>query len=214
MAAGRVLVAEIGAPHGLRGEVRLRSFTADPLAVKDYAPLEDENGRKFEIESLRAGKGVLIVRLAGVSARADAERLTGLKLYIPRARLPETGQDEFYHADLIGLVVMTAEGKTLGTLVAVHNFGAGDVIEVKPASGPTVLLPFTEKAVPVVDTAAGRIVVDPPEGAFPVPPAGEGGSASEAKPKRVRGAKREETPPLLRGRSNASRSSAKRSEGG
>jgi 16S rRNA processing protein RimM len=173
MTAGRVLVAEIGAPHGLRGEVRLRSFTADPLTVKDYSPLEDENGRKFEIESLRPGKGVLIARLAGVSGRTEAERLTNLKLYIPRSRLPEIEQDEFYHADLVGLEVVSTGGEALGTLAAVHNFGAGDVIEVKPASGPAVMLPFTEKVVPVIDIAAGRIVVDPPEGSFSFPPVGE-----------------------------------------
>jgi 16S rRNA processing protein RimM len=166
MAADRILVAEIGAAHGLRGEVRLKCFTAAPMAIEGYGSLEDDEGRGFQIESARAAKGILIVRFAGVSSREAAERLTKRKLYIPRARLPKTDKDEFYHADLIGLAVIGTAGEKLGTLVAVHNFGAGDVIEVKPRTGPTVMLPFTQAVVPQVDIGGGRIVVDPPQGTF------------------------------------------------
>jgi 16S rRNA processing protein RimM len=170
MVAGRVLVAEIGAAHGLRGEVRLRSFTSDPFAVKDYGVLEADDGRTFEIESLRQGGNALIARFVGVSDRNAAESLRNVKLFISRAKLPATEAGEFYHADLIGLAVETADGERLGEVVAVHNFGAGDIIEVKPPSGHTFMLPFTESAVPVVDVAAGRLVVVPPDELTPSSP--------------------------------------------
>jgi 16S rRNA processing protein RimM len=159
----RICVAQIGAPHGVRGEVKLWSFTADPLAVKDYGALESEDGAtRFEIEAVRPAKDHLVARLSGVQDRDAAGRLTNLKLFVPRERLPEpeTG-DEFYHADLIGLAAVDAEGHALGSVVAVHNFGAGDLIEIAPArGGSTVMLPFTDAAVPTVDIAGGRIVVD------------------------------------------------------
>jgi 16S rRNA processing protein RimM len=158
--AERVLVAQIGAAHGIRGEVRLRAFTADPLAVKDYGPLETEDGAQtLTIETLRPQKDVLVVRFAGITDRNAAERLRNQNLYVARARLPATEADEFYHTDLIGLKVEAADGRALGTVIAVHNFGAGDLIEVKPPDGPAVMLPFTESAVPLVDVAGGRIVV-------------------------------------------------------
>src|SRR5262245_54313439 len=162
----RVLVAQIGAAHGLRGEVRLRSFTADPMALRDYGVLESEDGtQRFEIEALRPAKDVLIARIAGIADRTAAERLRNLKLYVPRERLPAPDADEFYHADLIGLVAVAPDGRDLGTVVALQNFGAGDLIEVKRADGATVLLPFTKAVVPEIDLAGGRIVVDWPEGA-------------------------------------------------
>lgn len=167
--ARRVLVAEIGAAHGLRGEVKLRSFTADPMTVKDYGTLQDEEGaRTFAIESLRPAKDVLIARLAGVSSRTAAEGLRGLKLYVPRERLPAPDDDEtFYYADLIGLAAVSRDGRTLGTIAAIHNFGAGDLIEVTPAEGgSSVMLPFTAAVVPSIDLAAGRLVIDPPAGTF------------------------------------------------
>src|SRR5262249_18536565 len=136
--ARAILVAEIGAAHGLKGEVRLRSFTADPLAVKDYGVLEDETGRTFEIASLRPAKDVLLARLAGVADRTAAESLRGVKLYLPRERLPPADDaDTFYHVDLIGLTAVGRDGRPLGTVIAVHNFGAGDLLEVRPAEGGT-----------------------------------------------------------------------------
>jgi 16S rRNA processing protein RimM len=160
--AQRICVAQIGAPHGVRGEVKLWPFTADPHAVQDYGPLETEDGAaSFEIEALRAAKDHLVVRIKGVTDRNAAERLTNTKLFVPRERLPATeADDEFYHADLIGLAVVDTAGNALGSVAAIHNFGAGDLVEVKPAQGATVLLPFTEAAVPEVDIAGRRIVVD------------------------------------------------------
>jgi 16S rRNA processing protein RimM len=160
--AQRICVAQIGAPHGVRGEIKLWPFTADPLSVASYGTLESEDGaRRFEIEALRAVKDHLVVRLKGVSDRDAAARLTNTKLFVSRDKLPATeADDEFYHADLIGLAVVDTEDNALGSVIAVHNFGAGDLVEVKPAQGATVMLPFTEATVPVVDIAGRRIVVD------------------------------------------------------
>jgi 16S rRNA processing protein RimM len=166
--ADRICVARIDGPHGLRGEVKVKSFTADPVAVKDYGPLQSEDGlTSFEIEALRPAKdhakGHLIARLRGVGDRADAERLRNVRLFVPRERLPPAGADEFYHADLIGLVAVTNEGTEVGTVVAVHDFGAGDILELKPHTGRTTLmLPFTETFVPSIDLASHRIIVAPP----------------------------------------------------
>lgn len=164
----RICLGQIGAAHGVRGEVRLRSFTSDPEAIAGYGPLETEDGRVFEIESLRPAKNYFVARLAGIGDRSAAERLANLKLYVPRERLPTLEQaDEFYHADLIGLAVVDRAGERLGTVVAIHNFGAGDLIEVRPdAGGDTELVPFDEADVPTIDVAAGRIVVDPPQKLF------------------------------------------------
>jgi 16S rRNA processing protein RimM len=164
----RVCLGQIGAAHGVRGEVRLHSFTSDPAAIASYGPLESEDGRLVEIESLRPAKDHFVARLAGISDRNAAEQLANVKLYVPRERLPEPDTaDEFYHADLIGLAVVDRAGQKLGTVVAIHNFGAGDLIEVRQAEGVrTQLLPFDETTVPVVDVAAGRIVVDPTQKLF------------------------------------------------
>jgi 16S rRNA processing protein RimM len=163
--AERICVAQIGGAHGIRGEVKLKSFTADPLAVKDYGVLESEDGAaSFAIEALRPAKGYLVARLRGVRDRNAAEQLTNLRLFVPRERLPPPASDEFYHADLIGLAAVTAEGTEVGTVVAVHNFGAGDILELRPpAGGTTIMLPFTDAFVPRIDIAGGRIVVEPPE---------------------------------------------------
>ena len=162
----RVCVAQIGAAHGLKGEVRLWSFTEDPLAVARYGPLESEDGaRRFDIEDLRPGKAYFVARLSGVRDKNAAEALRNTKLYVPRERLPKTQDDEsFYHADLIGLAVVTTEGATIGEVAALHNFGAGDIVEIRLTDKSTVLLPFTDAAVPKVDLDAGQIIVDPPEG--------------------------------------------------
>jgi len=157
----RVCVGEIGAPHGVRGEVRLRSFTAEPDAITRYGPLEAEDGRVVEIEAMRPAKDHFVVRLAGIADREAAARLSRIKLYVPRERLPAAADDEYYHADLIGLAVVDPTGAALGTVLAIHNFGAGDLIEVRPAAGgDTALVPFDTTNVPDIDVAAGRIVID------------------------------------------------------
>jgi 16S rRNA processing protein RimM len=158
----RVCVARIGAAHGTIGEVRLWSFTTDPKAVVHYGALTTSDGRPIEIASLRSGKGFFIARIAGVIDRNGAERLRNLDLFIPRDRLPPPAADEYYHADLIGLAAQDRDGNPLGTIIAVHNFGAGDLLEIAPARGEPLLLPFTTAVAPEVDIAAGRIVIDPP----------------------------------------------------
>jgi len=164
MPSGVICVARIGAPHGVRGAVRLWSFTADPFAVTDYGPLSTKDGaRSFEIATVRAAKDHLVVTLKGVTSRDEAERLNGIELYVPRDRLPPTEDDEYYHADLIGLAAVTAAGEPLGKVVAIHNFGAGDIIEIAPPSGPTLLLPFTNAVVPTIDLAGGRVIIEPPD---------------------------------------------------
>jgi 16S rRNA processing protein RimM len=158
-----VCVARIGAAHGVRGAVRLWTFTEDPLAVKDYGPLMTKDGtRQFEVTHAREAKDHLVVTLKGVASRDDAERLNGLELYIPRDRLPETDDGEYYHTDLIGLAAVTTSEQPLGKVIAIHNFGAGDIIEIAPPQGATMLLPFTNAVVPTVDLAGGRVVIELP----------------------------------------------------
>jgi 16S rRNA processing protein RimM len=171
--AARVCLGEIGAAHGVRGEVRLHSFTADPEAIADYGPLETEDGRVLEIEALRPAKDHFVATLSGVRDRNAAERLTNVKLYVPRERLPKPAEaDEFYHADLIGLAVVNRAGEKLGTISAIHNFGAGDLIEVRLDSGSkTELIPFNEVTVPLVDIGEGKVVIDPPTDFASPPPA-------------------------------------------
>jgi 16S rRNA processing protein RimM len=160
----RVLLGEIGAAQGLKGEVRLRSFTADPGAIGSYGPLEDEaSARTFEIHSVRVTPKALVARIKDVTTREEAEALNGTRLYLPRARLPERDADEWYHADLIGLRAVDREGATIGRVVAVQNFGAGDIIEIAPEGGAaTLLFPFTEAVVPEVDVDTGTLTLVPP----------------------------------------------------
>ena len=163
--ANRICVARIGAAHGVRGEVKLWSFTEDPAAVAHYGPLETQDGtRCFEIEALRAAKDHFVARIAGVNDRDAAEKLRNIELYIPRARLPKIEEtDTFYHADLVGLDAVTPDGARVGTVHALHNFGAGDIIEIAPAGGgDPLMLPFNETTVPKIDVAARQIVVVPP----------------------------------------------------
>ncbi|MBS7545406.1 ribosome maturation factor RimM [Ancylobacter oerskovii] len=166
----RVLLARIGAPHGVRGEVRLFVFAEGPESLLDYGPLTDETGkRRFEIVAMRPAKEHFVARLKGVDSREAAEALTNVGLHVARDLLPAPeDEDDFYHTDLIGLAAVTAEGESFGRVVAVHDFGAGDILEIaraaedgKPAG--TVMLPFTKAAVPVVDIAGGRVVVEPGE---------------------------------------------------
>jgi len=159
-----ICVARIGAAHGVRGAVRLWTFTEDPLAVKDYGPLMTKDGtRQFEVTHAREAKDHLVVTLKGVASRDDAERLNGLELYVPRDRLPETDDGEYYHTDLIGLAAVTTTEQPLGKVIAIHNFGAGDIIEIAPPQGATMLLPFTNAVVPTVDLASGRVVIELPQ---------------------------------------------------
>jgi len=158
--AQQICVARIGAAHGVRGAVKLWTFTEDPLAVKHYGPLTTKDGsRQFEVATAREAKGHLVATLKGVATREEAERLNGLELYIAREKLPATDEDEYYHADLIGLAAVTVADESLGRVAAIHNFGAGDIIEIAPPHGPTMLLPFTNAVVPTVDLAGGRVVI-------------------------------------------------------
>jgi 16S rRNA processing protein RimM len=162
--ADRVCVAQIGAAHGIRGEVRLRSFTEDPMAVTSYGPLESEDGRqRFEIEALRPSKDHFVARLKNVGDREAAEKLVNLRLYVTRDKLPPIDEDDtYYHADLVGLAAVTPDGAPLGTVTAVLNFGAGDLIEIKrDGGGEPLMVPFTDTAVPKIDMTARRIVVVP-----------------------------------------------------
>jgi 16S rRNA processing protein RimM len=159
-----ICVARIGAAHGVRGAVKLWTFTEDPFAVRDYGPLLTKDGaRQFEIAQVRAAKDHLVATLKGIATREDAERLNGIELYVARDKLPATDEGEYYHADLIGLAAVNAADEPLGRVLAIHNFGAGDIIEIAPPHGPTLLLPFTNAVVPTVDLAAGRVVIELPQ---------------------------------------------------
>ena len=160
----KICVARIGAAHGVRGAVKLWTFTEDAFAVKEYGLLSTKDGaRHFEVTSAREAKDHLVATFKGVATREEAERLNGIELYVPREKLPATEDDEYYHADLIGLAAETTAGVALGRVVAIHNFGAGDIIEIAPPSGPTMLLPFTNAVVPTVDISVGRVVIELPK---------------------------------------------------
>ncbi|MEM1161006.1 MAG: ribosome maturation factor RimM [Pseudomonadota bacterium] len=154
----QVCVGAIAGAFGVRGEARLKSFCAEPDAIAGYAPLTSEDGKSFDLKITRAIKDGFAARLSGVQTREQAEALKGTRLYAPRDRLPVLPDDEFYHADLIGLEVVDTGGAPLGKVRAVHDFGAGDVLEVR---GPTeLMLPFTRAVVPTVDLGAGRVIAD------------------------------------------------------
>jgi len=162
-----VLLGEFGRAHGLRGEVRLKSFTADPQAIASYGPLATADGRRFALKNVRPAPGdqpdLLIARVEGVASREAAESLNRVRLFVPREKLPPPEEDEFLLADLVGLPVETADGFPLGTVVAVPNYGGGDLLEIAPtAGGPSALLPFTKAFVPIVDLPGRRLVADPP----------------------------------------------------
>lgn len=165
----KLLMGRIGAAHGIKGEVRIQSFTEEPLALADYGPLStDRPGLTIEIESARATTNVLVARLKGVADRTAAEKLNGVELYVDRERLPPATDDDFYHADLIGLAARLADGTVLGTVTAVPNFGASDLIEVTdPQTGDTYLYPFTRAIVPEVHIEAGYLVIEIPLDADP-----------------------------------------------
>lgn len=174
-----VCVGEIAAAHGVRGAVKVRSFTADPRDVTAYGPVTDETGRQhFELTVVGSAKGGMICQLPGVGDRDAAAGLKGTRLYVARAALPAPADaDEFYHADLIGARVESPTGTLLGQVRAIYDFGAGDVLDVTAADGgKSVILPFTKATVPEVDLARGRLIAMPPDGLFDTADATEGGS--------------------------------------
>ena len=164
-AAKRVCLGVVTGPHGVQGAVRIKSFTEAAEDVARYGPLADETGgRRFELRLIGAGKGVVIARLAGVEDRNQAEALRGLRLYLQRSALPQTEADEYYHADLLGLEAVLGDGTSVGRVRAIHDFGAGDTLELTRPGAPPVMVPFTRAIVPIVEPAAGRLVLDPPPG--------------------------------------------------
>ncbi|HLZ65476.1 MAG TPA: ribosome maturation factor RimM [Aliidongia sp.] len=166
-------IGVITGAQGIRGAVRIKSFTADPLDIDAYGPVSDEAGtRVFELKSVGQSKGVVVATLAGVTDRNAAEALKGLRLFVDRDRLPPAEDEEYYHADLLGLAAELIGGEPLGRITAVYDFGAGDAIEVTQTDGSVVMVPFTKAAVPTVDLAGGKVVIDPPAGLFdkPEPP--------------------------------------------
>lgn len=161
MRKARVLLGVVAAPHGVRGLVRIKSFTEDPMAVGAYGPLSDEAGKKeYRVEALSAARGAVLARIDGVADRTAAEALRGLRLYVEREALPEAGEREWYEADLVGLPVVGRDGRDWGKVIAFHDFGAGPVMEMSGG----VMLPFTDEAVPEIDVEGGKVVVDPPAG--------------------------------------------------
>lgn len=167
MCPSRLCLGVIAGAHGLQGAVRVKTFTAAPEAIAGYGPLEDAaGGRRFALRLSRVEKGAALVQIDGIEDRDAAEALRGVELFLDRGALPPAeDEEEFYHADLVGLAAVDTDGARLGTVRALHDFGAGDLIEVLPDEGgqPRVF-PFTREAVPKIDLAAGAVTIDPPEG--------------------------------------------------
>jgi len=162
-----ICVGAISGAFGVKGEVRIKSFCADPAAIGDYNPLTTEDGKEYTVGITRSVKGGFAAVISGVDNKEDADALKSTRLYTERAKLPVLPDDEYYHSDLIGLAVLDTGGELLGKIKAVHDHGAGDILEITGSGLKSeVLLPFTKAIVPTVDLTAGRIVIDPPEGAF------------------------------------------------
>lgn len=177
MSRGRVLLGVVGAPHGVRGLVRIKSFTEDPMAIASYGALSDETGTKaYRVEALSVVKDAVLARIEGVADRTAAEAVRGLRLYVERERLPATGEQEWYEADLIGLSAVGRDGRDWGKVLAFHDFGAGRTMEVSGGSTSrnSVVVPFTDAAVPEIDVEGGKVVIDPPAGVL------AGGNEKEA----------------------------------
>lgn len=157
----RILLGRILSAHGIRGDVLVASYASEPQAIAAYGPLEtDEAGRRLELSVVRVTPKGVVARVAGVNDRNAAEALKGVALYVDRARLPSAEEGEFYHADLVGLAAEDREGHRIGTVVAVENYGAGDILELRlEGSRQTEMIPFADAFVPEVDVAGGRIVV-------------------------------------------------------
>ncbi len=168
MATDHICVGAFSGSYGVKGEVRLKSFCADPEAIADYSPLTTKDGKhSYAITITRSIKGALVAKVEGITSKEQADDLKGIRLFASRDQLPALPDDEYYYADLIGLTVLDTGGTVLGKVHAVQNHGASDLLEIMPsAGGNTILLPFTREVVPTVDLNAGRIIVDPPEGAL------------------------------------------------
>ena len=171
-APGRVCLGAIAAAHGIKGEVKIKTFTSEPLNIGSYGPVSDETGaRSFRLTQLRApggaaGASVVIARIEGVSDRTGAEALRGLRLYVARDVLPAAEPGEYYHHDLIGLAVVLQSGERMGKVAALHNFGAGDLLEIERDGADSVMVPFTDSIVPIIDIPGGKVLIDPPDGLF------------------------------------------------
>jgi 16S rRNA processing protein RimM len=164
-AVKQICVGIITGPHGVTGAVRVKSFTERPEDIVAYGPLTDQSGtRCFGLRLIGAAKGVLIARLPGIENRNQTEALRGLRLFLPREALPTPEPEEYYHADLIGLEAELADGTPIGRVRAVHDFGAGDTLEIERQGMPPAMVPFTRAIVPVVEIEAGRLIIDPPPG--------------------------------------------------
>ena len=163
-----ICVGAISGAFGVKGEVRIKSFCANPAAIADYSPLSTEDGKNFDLGITRAIKGGFAAVISGIDNKEDADALRSTRLYARREQLPSLPDDEYYHSDLIGLTVIDTGGVKLGKIKSVSNHGAGDILEITGAGlKEPVLLPFTRAAVPTVDLASSRVVIDPPEGLFP-----------------------------------------------
>jgi 16S rRNA processing protein RimM len=160
-----VALGVFGAPQGVRGEVRIKSYTRDPKAIAAYGPLTDGRGARFVLESVRLLKDeMLVARLEGVASREAAAALTGLELFARREQLPPADEDEFYYDDLVGRAAVSRDGAPLGQVVALNNYGAGDILEIRPeGGGESLLLPFTKTVAVEIDFPGRRIVIDPPD---------------------------------------------------
>ncbi len=163
-----ICVGAVMGAFGVRGEVRLKSFCAEPSAIETYSPLMTESGESYEVKLVRSVKGGFGARLSGIVDKEAADAMRGTRLYARREDLPHLPDDEYYHSDLIGLEVLDTGGARLGKVTAVLEFGAGDILEINGKGlKEAALLPFTLVNVPTVDLVAGKIIADPPEGLFP-----------------------------------------------
>ena len=166
----RVLMGLVLGAHGIKGAVRVFSYAAVPEDIAAYGPLEDEGGgRKFLLTVVGQARGAVLAEVEGIGDRDAAAALKGTKLYLARTALPAPGEGEFYWDDLVGLKAEVVGGTVLGEVVAVHDYGGGPSLEVKREKGAPVIVPFTNRVVPMVDLEAGKLVIDPPEGLFETP---------------------------------------------
>lgn len=165
-----ICVGAVSGARGIKGDLRIKSFTNDPEAIASYGPLYDETASQtFKVRIIGQAKGQLVARFKGINDRTAAENLKGVRLYVPKSVLPKPEDDEFYVSDLIGLRAEDTEGAYLGTIRAVENFGAGDVLELAGGDAGVVMVPFTEAAVPKIDIQEGLVLIDPPDGLLDPP---------------------------------------------
>lgn len=185
-AASRICLGVVVGAKGLRGEVRVKSFTERPADVAAYGPLSTDDGRTLALTVTGSAQGVVIARIKGVADRTAAEALKGVKLYVDRAVLPQTEDGTYYHADLVGLAAVLTSGEALGTITAVYNFGAGDMVEVEMADGRSELVPFSEAAIAGVDIGAGKVTINALPGLF------ENDSAADERERQKEGREQED----------------------